>query len=682
MNSRLCCNPAPHPRATEMRAKYTATVVAGFFLALLVGVCAPHACADAPAWMHALTSVPIPAHDEKTDAVLLYSEQIVSVQSADKVRTTVREAYKILRPNGREYGTVTAGFNSLSKISNLHGWCIPAQGKDYEVKDKEAVDISLPMIDGSELISDVKERFLRIPAADPGNIVGYEYEVEEHPLVLQDAWLFQQTVPTREARYTLQLPSGWEYKTTWLNYNEVKPSSVGANQWQWIVSDVKEIRPEEDMPPWRSIAGHMVVNFVPPGGGVTEHSFQDWRQMGLWYQGLIRGRQDTTPEMKARVAQLTAGAKTPLDKMRAIAKFLQTDVRYVAISLGIGGWQPHAAPEVFQHRYGDCKDKVTLMSAMLREAGIESYYVIINTDRGGVSAQTPAQAFVFNHVVLAVKIPDGVNDPSLVATIQHPKLGKLLFFDPTNTYVPFGELGGYLQENYGVLVSPDGGELIPLPKQEPIRSGIARTGKAVLDLKGVMQGSFTEVHRGDNAWEGRERLKSVSKDTERIKPIETLVSHSLPNFTITKATVVNAQDTDLPFGYEYTVIANNYVKPAGDMLLVRPRLLGNMSSGLLETKDPRKFPVNFEGPAQFTDTFEITLPAGYEVDELPPPMNLDYSFASYQSKTEANGNLIRYTRKMEIKELTVPMSKMEELKKFYRMINSDERGTAVLKPKA
>src|SRR2546430_7627391 len=79
-------------------------------------------------------------------------------------------------------------------------------------------------------------------------------------------------------------------------------------------------------------------------------------------------------------------------------------------------------------------------------------------------------------------------------------------------------------------------------------------------------------------------------------------------------------------------------------------------------------------------SFEIALPAGYEVDDLPPPVNADYSFASYHSKTEVNGNTLKYTRTFEVKELSVPLSKVEDLKKLYRIIASDERNTAVLKP--
>jgi len=631
--------------------------------------------------MHALVNVPLPAHDEKTDVVLLYSERIVAVQSADKIKITVREAYKILRPGGREYGTLAVSYNSYSKITGMRGWCIPAQGKDYEVKDKEAMEISLPKIDGSELVSDVKDKLLRIPAADPGNIVGYEYEEEEQPFVLQDVWHFQESNPVREAHYTLQLPSGWEYKVTWMNYPEAKPAQSG-NQSQWVVSDVQGIKHENNMPPWQGVAGQMIVSFFPPGGLAQNQGFQNWKQMGIWYQGLTSGRRDASPELKQKVASLTSSTSTPLAKMKTLGDFAQRDIRYVAIELGIGGWQPHAAAEVFNHHYGDCKDKATLMGAMLHEIGIDSYYVVINSERGSVTPDTPAHMGGFDHAVIAIKLPEGVTDSSLVATMTHPKLGKILFFDPTDELTPFGQLNGALQANYGLLVTPDGGELVELPKLPSAMNGIRRSAKLSLSATGTVSGEVQETRVGDGARSQRWALRTVARDADRIKPIETLLSHSLATFQITKASVGNLQLTDQPFVYNYSVVAQNYAKPAGNLLLVRPRFIGNKSSDLLETKEPRKYPVEFDGPSQDTDTFEITLPAGYEVDDLPPPVNADYSFASYHSKTEVNGNTLKYTRTFEVKELSVPLGKVEELKKLYRVIAGDERNTAVLRPAA
>ena len=657
----------------------------GFLAALAMGTIlglSPNAIAgDAPGWMHGVANAPLPAHDEKTDAVLLYSEQIVTVQSEDKVKTVVREAYKILRPDGRRYGIVRVPFDSRQKITKMHGWCIPAQGKDFEVKEKEAIETSLFEISGSELINDVKDKVLQIPAAEPGNIVGYEYEVEEQPYVLQDAWYFQEPVPVREAHFTLQLPPGWEYKSTFLNAAEVKPTQSGS-QWQWSVSDVKALKREPDMPPWRGVVGQMIVAYFPAGGSVPGKTFADWRQMGIWYTELIRGRKDPSQEMQQKVTALTAGSATPLDKMRSIAAFVQKDIRYVAIELGIGGWQPHPAAEVFSHRYGDCKDKATLMATMLGLVGVESYPVSINSERGSVTPGVQAHLGAFDHVVLAIKLPDGVDDGSLHAIMQHPKLGKMLFFDPTNDLTPFGQIGGYLQDNYGLLDTPDGGELVKLPRQPGELNSIRRTAKLTLSPQGALAGDVLDIRLGDRAAEQRGALRVVTKDTDRIKPIETLLSHSLTSFKITKATVGNLHETLLPLQYSYSLEAPDYAKMVGNLLLVRPRVVGNKSSSVLETKEPRQLPLEFDGPYLDSDSFEITLPPGYEVDDLPPPVSEDHSFASYHSKTEVNGNVLHYTRTMEIKELSVPVSKMEELKKFYRVIASDERNNAVLKPAA
>lgn len=674
MSNRLSCNPAEPAPAINWLGRI---VLLCAVLAAL-GIPPQAHAGDAPQWMHAVASAPLPAHDEKTDAILLYSERAVTVQSADKIKTRVRMVFKILRPSGREYGVAAVSFNAHSKISGLRGWCIPAQGKDYEVKDKEAVEISLPKIEGSELISDVKDKLLQIPAPDPGNIVGYEYEEDEQPMVLQNVWVFQREIPARELHYSLQLPAGWEYKASWINYPEIKPTQGGNNQWEWVVSDVKAIRQETAMPPIEGIAGQMIVSFFPQGGS-SANGFTSWQEMGNWYRNLTNGRRDASPEITQQVAAITASAHTPLEKMKALAQFVQHDIRYVAIELGIGGWQPHPANDVFTHRYGDCKDKATLLSSMLSRVGVESYYVVINSERGSVTPAVPANVGGFNHVVLAIKLPPNFSDPSLVATIQHPLLGPLLYFDPTNELTPFGQIGGYLQANYGLLVTAGGGELVELPRQPSSMNGIERTGKLTLDPLGTLTGEVNETRVGDRAWSERSRLRSVTKSADRIKPIEDLLAGSLSLFTITKASVDNLDLTDQPFGFHYTFEAKSYAKNAGGLLLVRPRVLGVKTSGILETKEPRKFPIEFEGPSRDTDTFEITIPAGYVVDDVPPPVDADYSFASYHAKTEVNGNLIHYRRTLEVKELSVPVARADELKKFYRTIAGDERNTVVLK---
>lgn len=663
----------------RLAVKSRFAVGTSFFVFLLFAAATAYG-GDAPSWMHAAASAAVPDHDDKTDAALLYSETNVTVISADKMKTVERRVYKILRPDGREYGIAGIPFNApWQKVNGLHGWCIPASGKDYEVKDKDAIESAYLAVDGGDLISDLKVKLLRIPAADPGNIVGYEYEIEEDPLVLESEWFFQGEAPVRESHYSLRLPSGWEFRSTMLNHPDLKPTETEPNHWVWVVSNVKGIRKEEQMPPLRGLLGHMMVSLLPPEGPGSK-GFTSWRQMGSWYQQLTSARKDASPDLQQKVATLTVAASTPLEKMRVLSGFVQNSIRYVAIELGIGGVQPHTASETFSRSYGDCKDKATLLSAMLHEAGIDSYYVVINDERGSVSPLTPASIGVFNHVILAIKLPDGLNDPSLFAVMHHPSLGNLLFFDPTNELTPFGQIGGYLQENYGLLVTPSGGELIQLPKQPSGMNGVRRSAKLHLDTSGTLTGDVEEFRVGDRAWDARWRLHQVTNDKDRIKPIESLLAGSLPNFQITKAAIVNFAQTNQPFGFRYSFAAQSYAKSAGNFLLVRPRVLGVKSQPLLETKEPRQFPIEFDGPVRDTDSFEIIIPDGYVVDDIPAPVDADFGFASYHSKTEVKGNLLDYTRTFEVTELSVPVDKADELKKFYRIIATDERNTAVLKP--
>ena len=149
-------------------------------------------------------------------------------------------------------------------------------------------------------------------------------------------------------------------------------------------------------------------------------------------------------------------------------------------------------------------------------------------------------------------------------------------------------------------------------------------------------------------------------------------------FQIVKAAVGNANSVELPFEWHYSLEAPNYARATGGLLLVRPRVVGVLTRSFLETREDRREPIEFEGPTRDTDVVDITLPEHYKVDELPPPVNADYGFATYRSKTELAGGKLHFSRSFEIKQLSLPASKAGELKELYRIIAGDERNTAVL----
>ena len=147
-----------------------------------------------------------------------------------------------------------------------------------------------------------------------------------------------------------------------------------------------------------------------------------------------------------------------------------------------------------------------------------------------------------------------------------------------------------------------------------------------------------------------------------------MLTHSLSTFEILRAAVANAKVVEQPLIWNYTVEIPRYPRTAGDLLIIRPRVFGSLSSGLLETKEPRQHPIEFEAPVRNTDVFEITVPAGFVPDALPPAVNKDLGFVAYRSSTSFTGNVLRYTRTLEVKELSVPVAKAQSLRDFFRAI--------------
>jgi transglutaminase-like putative cysteine protease len=631
----------------------------------------------APDWMHEAARQTLPAYPPETVAVILLDERNTTVKDNGEIETLYRRAYKILRPEARdEYGTVVVHFDSETKLSYLKAWAIPPSGPEYQVNEKDAIESGWT----EELYSDERRKGLQLPAVEPGSIVGYEYVQKERPYIFEDIWQLQHLIPVRHCRLTLNLPAGWEMATYWSNYVEVKPQPDGPTQYVWELDNLPAVEHEDDMPSWEAVAGRMTVKYYPRDSALRAKSSGSWRDIGLWYAQLTADRRQPTPEIQKKVAELTSNAPTLLNKMQALASFMQHDIRYVEIQIGIGGLQPHSADAVFRNRYGDCKDKVTLLSTMMHEIGVESYYVIVDTQRGIVVPAAPALAG--NHAILAIRLPESVPTTNLYAIVEDPKLGRLLFFDPTSSYTPFGYLPYYLQDSYGLVAAPEGGELVHTPLLAPSASRLIRSAKFTLSPTGMLSGDVDEVRSGGEAASRRAEFQAV-QPADRAKVVENIVGNSVNNFSIKSASVGNLDQYNLALTLKYNFVAENYARSSGNLLLVRPRVLGQKGGALGKEKDKKRlYPVELRDPSLQTDDFEITLPPGYVVDELPPPVEAKCDYGYYSSVVEVNGNTLHYKRTYEIKDVAVPAEKLDAFRDFLHQINSDERQSAVLRKAA
>jgi transglutaminase-like putative cysteine protease len=628
---------------------------------------------SAPDWLRAVAQDKLPEYPKDTVAVVLLDETQTTVKDNGEIEVRRRRAFKLLRPEAREdYGAVRVYFDNDTQISFLKTWTLMPEGKAMEVKEGDAVEAS---ISSFEVFSDARVKILSFPEANPGSVVGYEVVQKTRPYLFDDVWEFQRVVPVQKAIFSLQLPRGWEFSAQWANHAEVKPESPNGNHFVWQVNDTPAIEVEPEMPPWRAVAGHMDVKYYPRDPALRAKTSGSWMDIGLWYAGVTASTREATPAIQQRVAELTTGMTDLQEKMKALAAYVQHQVRYAAIEIGIGGFQPHAAGEVFAHQYGDCKDKVTLLSSMLQEIGIQSYYVLIDTHRGAVSPNFPSLRF--NHAILAIRLPENASTGNFYAVAQHPKYGRLLFFDPTDEYVPLGYLPAALQDNYGLVVTPAGGELLRLPLLPASTNRLLRTAKLELSPAGNLAGEVREIRWGGPAEQSREQFLSAPPG-KRSKVLENFLGTFLNNFTLTGASVGNLEKFDESLTLDYKFVVEGYAKTAGNLLILHPRVVGEKGSSILTGK-PRKYPIEFEEATRQDDLFDIALPAGYVVDELPQPVQVDCAYGTYKSEVQVTGNILHYKRTYEIKEVMVPTQKLDEVKNFLHQIATDERSSAVLR---
>jgi hypothetical protein len=313
---------------------------------------------------------------------------------------------------------------------------------------------------------------------------------------------------------------------------------------------------------------------------------------------------------------------------------------------------------------------------MLKAIGIQSYYVLVNSERGVVHDQ-PSPEQVFDHMILAIRLPPDAAGGPLESVQEDPSLGRILYFDSTDPFTPLGRLSANLQGSYALVVSAGGSRLLRLPQQAPESTGVQRAGKWALDDSGKLSGEVRETLLGDRADQERAQLQDLASDADRPKLLDRKLAGSLASYELTHAAIGGIADRRGPVTWVYAFDAQRYAQSAGELLLVRPAVLAVRSKLPISTDRPRHNPVNLLR-GRDSDDFEIQLPAGYRVDELPRPVDVEEDFASYHSRTSVKDGVLHYSRRLEIKSFEVPPEQLQKLWRFYTAIDADQRSVATL----
>ena len=628
---------------------------------------------DAPAWLRQAANLTIPTYDKDVTAVVLVDDGTISVSDDGRTLKVYNFAVRILRRDGRGYAQARVGYVPESgKVKELRAWLIHGDGEVKRYGKDETLDLAGTPNDVYD-----EYRFKRITAgseADAGMVFGYTYTTEDRTVFSQDDWAFQSAIPAISSRYTLVLPSGWRAEGVTFNHPKVEPKISGTT-YTWELTNLDPVPREPLSPSLTNLVARLAVSYYPPAGqnsGIK--TFANWSDVSAWMSELEDPQVVVDDPLAGKARELTANARTEYEKIQAIGRYVQ-NIQYISIQTGLGrggGYRPHVATQVFAKSYGDCKDKANLMRAMLKVLGITAFPVSIYAgDPDYVRPEWPSPQ-QFNHCIIAVKVSDDTRGPTIV---QHPRLGRLLIFDPTAEATPVGDLPSYLQGSLALIDSKEIDALVKMPVTPPESNLLDRQIEASIDGNGSLVATIREKANGQWAAGYRSEMQRESRP-EYVKRIEGWVNAGA---TAARVTKVEPRDdrTEGRFDLDVEFTATGYGQLMQERLLVFKPAIVSRRETLYLTDAKRKHPVVLTSNS-YSETVRVKLPSGFAVDEMPDPVKLDTAFGSYATSYEVKDGVLIFSRKLVQRATTIPVEQYNSVRNFFERIRAAEQAPVVM----
>lgn len=645
---------------------------AALFFALVASV--PLFAKDAaPPWVHEAAALsPKTNFSAKVASVVLMHEEHLTVATDGKWSATERGAIKILQSGHHNISAWRAYNTKTGRIRDFHGWLILPSGKEIEYQKNNILDEAL----STDYTYD-EGRAKRLdcdPDAPVGSVFAYEVTQEEETVFTTYPYSFQDASPVVASRFVLSLPSAWEARASIFNHADLQPKVEGST-YTWELRDLPWIEREEYSPGFESIAPWIGVTYFPSASaGPLLHSLKDWAAVSQWLSGFMDPPAEPTPAVRAKAAELTNGAHTELDKIRAIAAFAQ-QTNYVEVSMNVtrgGGYTPHAAEQVLTRNYGDCKDKATLMRALLKAAGMDSYTVaIFSGDREYVRPAWPS-AMQFNHAIVAVKVAP---ETTAATVLNHPRLGRLLIFDPTDPVTPVGDLPSDEQASFALVVAGLDGDLVKMPLLSPASARIERTVDAQMDENGHLAAHLVTEYFGQSGSAVRYMTRHGSMDKLK-QNLERSYSRRLGGVTLDKISPADhAPDNRMELAVDLGVGQFGQFMQQ-KMLVVKPGVLAPDTDYVFSNKE-RKLPVRLESRLR-KDSVVIQLPAGFIIDELPDPVAIESPYGAYKASWKTANGSVTFEQSLEIKETLAAPAEYAKVKEFFDQVLGGQSAPVVL----
>src|SRR5580658_1234965 len=396
--------------------------------------------------------------------------------------TEVSETEAVVRIQSQagveEFGQLIFGYSSATeKLEVEYVRVRKPDGQVVVTPESTAQDFAPDVLREAPMYSDYRQRHISVAALQPGDTLEYRTVTRTiTPLAPGNFWYeytFPKDVVVNEDRLEINVPKAREVKLkTPARQPEIQETG-DRRIYTWVV---KDIRPERDKE--KDDADEET------GPDVQLTTFTDWKQVAQWYGKLQGERMTVDDSVRKKADELTKGADTPTEKARRLYDFVARNVRYVSISLGIGRYQPHSASDVLQNGYGDCKDRRSLFSAMLRAEGVQSCPVLIDSTRT-LDADVPAPA-QFDHVITAARLGTGTG---------------LTWLDTTPEVTPFGLILYQLRNKQAVVASDDSeGGLQRTPADSPVKTFMHFSLDGKFTPFGALDAPLEFTAQGDRDW--------------------------------------------------------------------------------------------------------------------------------------------------------------------------------------
>jgi tetratricopeptide (TPR) repeat protein/transglutaminase-like putative cysteine protease len=597
-----------------------------------------------------LVSLQLPAQSTGTSAQSdLSQEAFVFEHLNESVRfendgSGVRETMAVIRIQSQAgvqaFGQLVFGYSTANEELTVDYVRVrKSNGQVVETPAATAQDFAPEILRQAPMYSDYRERHISVVELQPGVTLEYHTVTRIKPLASREFW------------YEYSFPTIWALTDGSLQIDVPKSRDIKLKS-----ADHKyESREDGD----RRIYTWIVKNFVPKRGKRAEDeeqddtpdvqlsSFADWQEVSHWYAKLQSERAVPDETIKKKAAELTRGATSEEEKARLLYSYVALNIRYVSLSFGIGRYQPHAASEVLQNGYGDCKDKHTLLQSLLAAEGIQSYPVLIHSElKLDPDVPSPAQ---FDHVITAAEI--GTN---------------LTWLDATEEVAPYGLIAYQLRNKEAVIASNDSfGGLRRTPAEVSVHNLMELNIRAKVSELGTLDADVQMTATGDSDWPLRATFRSVAQ-ANWARVLERLSEIWGMRGDVTDIHIDPLEKTTQPLKIAYRIHKIGYFKvptTGQNFPFLPPISAGRVPKA--STKHPSE-PIDIGPAGETVYHVHVEFPANFSV-HIPADVAVTRDYGQYTSTYKLSRNVMDAERRMVLKFNELPPMRRADYASFHNV---------------